>query len=197
MKISCLTRRKNTAFTLVEILVVVAIISLLASMIIYNLVPTRDKAKNARITGDLLEYAKALELYRATNNHFPIATNLSCLGQGYTSTCGSGAGVADNPSLNTALKTYFSGSTLPPLGGNLSVNMDATTHWTGASYVSDASGASITITTMLQGDTACPRPPNLDSITRNVHPSGNIVYTSCVYSSAANPDNNVGGVGTN
>ena len=68
------TRRRRTAaklrrgFTLVEMLVVVAIISLLAAIVIPNYLHSREVSAVATSKGDLKQVSTALELYRNDNN---------------------------------------------------------------------------------------------------------------------------------
>lgn len=58
-------------FTLVEILVVVVIIGLLATVILTSLVEARSKARDARRKGDIHNLITALEVYRNNNVTFP------------------------------------------------------------------------------------------------------------------------------
>jgi len=63
-------------FTLVELLVVVAIIGLLASVVLTSLGLVRVKARDTRRSSDLKNFQTALELYATSNYHYPY-TNCS------------------------------------------------------------------------------------------------------------------------
>lgn len=59
------------AFTLVELLVVMAIISLLASLVLSSLAGARMKANDTKIAEDLRQVRKSIEIYYNDNNSFP------------------------------------------------------------------------------------------------------------------------------
>ena len=64
----------KSGFTLIEILVVLSIISLLSSIVLASVQTARNKA---RITADaqtLIQLSKALELYKAQNDNYPLFT---------------------------------------------------------------------------------------------------------------------------
>ncbi len=58
-------------FTLIEILVVIAIIGILSSVVLASLATSRAKARDARRIADLEEVKKALELYYDSNGAYP------------------------------------------------------------------------------------------------------------------------------
>lgn len=59
------------AFTLVELLVVMAIISLLASLVLSSLAGARMQANDTKIAEDLRQVRKSIEIYYNDNNSFP------------------------------------------------------------------------------------------------------------------------------
>ncbi|WP_416208538.1 type II secretion system protein [Fodinibius sp.] len=63
----------HKGFTLVEILVVVGILGLLASVVYANLGGARQSANDARRISDVTSISDALELYYARNRKFPGA----------------------------------------------------------------------------------------------------------------------------
>ncbi len=68
-------KNKNLGFTLIEILVVVAIIALLSSIALIGLMSAREKSRNVKRLGDMTQMNTALELYNAQNKGYPPAVN--------------------------------------------------------------------------------------------------------------------------
>lgn len=80
-------------FTLLELIIVVAIISIIAAIVLVSIGESREKAKNAAIISGVQEFQKALELYRAQFHRYPSPNQndtlvdrrrIYCVGQGYT-----------------------------------------------------------------------------------------------------------------
>ena len=63
--------RLNTAFTLIELLIVVAIIAILAAIAVPNFLEAQIRAKVARCKSDMRVIATALETYHVDNNRYP------------------------------------------------------------------------------------------------------------------------------
>lgn len=61
-------------FTLIELMIVVAIIAILAGILIPNFVNARSQAQTAACESNLRSIATALELYYADNQIYPTAT---------------------------------------------------------------------------------------------------------------------------
>lgn len=66
---------RSKGFTLVELLVVISIIAILASVVTVNVSSSRQKARDAKRTADLLAVQSALELYYADNKSYPSAAD--------------------------------------------------------------------------------------------------------------------------
>ena len=64
-------RNATSSFTLIELLIVVAIIAILAAIAVPNLLDAQVRAKVSRAKADMRTIATALEVYRADNNAYP------------------------------------------------------------------------------------------------------------------------------
>jgi len=67
-------RRTGRGFTLIELLVVIAIIGVLASLVLVSLSNARAKARDTRRQSNIIEIAKALELYNLNNGKYPTCS---------------------------------------------------------------------------------------------------------------------------
>lgn len=70
---------KNKGFSLTEIMVVVVIIGILASIITINLTSAKVKGRDAKRQSDMDGMASSLEIYYAQNKTYPIASNWDVL----------------------------------------------------------------------------------------------------------------------
>lgn len=68
---SHLHRTNRQAFTLVEIIIVLVIISLLAALAIYNLTGITEQGEDLKVNADVKTYEMALKLYRANSGRYP------------------------------------------------------------------------------------------------------------------------------
>jgi prepilin-type N-terminal cleavage/methylation domain-containing protein len=59
------------AFTLIELLIVVAIIAILAAIAVPNFLEAQTRAKVSRVKADMRSCATALESYAVDDNHYP------------------------------------------------------------------------------------------------------------------------------
>lgn len=64
-------RARHSAFTLIELLIVVAIIAILASIAVSNFLEAQVRSKVSRAQSDLRTIATALESYRVDTNKYP------------------------------------------------------------------------------------------------------------------------------
>ncbi len=64
-------RPDEDGFTLVELMVVIVIIGLLATIVVINVLPSGDKAKQVRAKADISTIEGALETYRLQLDRYP------------------------------------------------------------------------------------------------------------------------------
>ena len=66
-------RRRNEGFTLVELMVVLVIIALLATIVIINVMPAADRAAVTKAHADIATLEQAIEMYRLDNQRYPTS----------------------------------------------------------------------------------------------------------------------------
>ncbi|WP_257254466.1 MULTISPECIES: type II secretion system major pseudopilin GspG [unclassified Endozoicomonas] len=64
-------RQKQQGFTLIEIMVVIVILGVLASMVAPNVLGNKKKADQQKAVSDIVTLENALDMYKLDNNHFP------------------------------------------------------------------------------------------------------------------------------
>jgi general secretion pathway protein G len=67
-------RRNEEGFTLVELMVVIVIIGLLATIVALNVLPSGDKARVEKAKADIAQIEGGLELYRLQMSVYPNTT---------------------------------------------------------------------------------------------------------------------------
>jgi len=114
-------RKRGRGFTIVELLIVIVVIAILASITTMAYAGVRQRAANASSTTTIGSYVKALGLYKADKGVYPedgTTTDVyRCLGENYPSGCGSigattgcGLGTISNSAsatFNNALRPYM------------------------------------------------------------------------------------------
>ncbi len=110
-KNSIYTRSLTTiqrGFTLVELLIVIAIIGILSTLLMANFIGIRQRARDAQRKSDVRQIQSALELYRADNGSYPAPAGSN----GLTTNC-------PNPAAFTANgTTYMAQIPCDPLGAS-------------------------------------------------------------------------------
>lgn len=64
-------RRREEGFTLVELMVVIVIIGLLATVVMTNVLPSQDRAMATKARADIATLEQAMEMYRLDNLSYP------------------------------------------------------------------------------------------------------------------------------
>lgn len=62
---------RANGFTLVELMVVIVIIGLLATVVMINVLPSQDKAMVTKARADIATLSQAMEMYRLDNMRYP------------------------------------------------------------------------------------------------------------------------------
>ncbi|MCA1661154.1 MAG: type II secretion system major pseudopilin GspG [Novosphingobium sp.] len=63
--------QRRNGFSLVELMVVIFIIGLLATVVLINVLPSQDKAMRVKAQGDIATLSQAMEMYRLDNLTYP------------------------------------------------------------------------------------------------------------------------------
>lgn len=80
-------------FSLVELLVVIVIIGLLATVVMINVLPSQDKAMQGKAKADIATLSQAIEMYRLNTLRYPSASEgLNALLGGTSATPGATGG---------------------------------------------------------------------------------------------------------
>lgn len=134
------------AFTLIELLIVIAIIGIISSLLISNYIGVRQRARDTQRKSDLKQIQSALEIYRADNGSYP--GTLPTTGSPAYLNCAVGTGITGgtptvtymqqipcDPSSNGVYRYYYSYisstdtySLIACLENSNDSNKDTTTH---------------------------------------------------------------------
>lgn len=68
-------RQSERGFTLVELMVVIVIIGLLATVVMVNVMPSQDKAMATKAKADIATLEQAMEMYRLDNLTYPSGSD--------------------------------------------------------------------------------------------------------------------------
>jgi general secretion pathway protein G len=71
---------KSKAFTLIELLIVVAIIAILAAIAVPNFLEAQTRSKVSRVKADFRSVATAIESYRVDENQYPHSCDIKGTG---------------------------------------------------------------------------------------------------------------------
>ncbi|PSW13119.1 type II secretion system protein GspG [Photobacterium sanctipauli] len=66
-----LMQRKQRGFTLLEVMVVIVILGVLASLVVPNLLGNKEKADQQKVVTDITALEQALDMYKLDNSVYP------------------------------------------------------------------------------------------------------------------------------
>ena len=70
-------KRKQSGFTIVELLIVIIVIGILAALVLVTFTGVQQKARNTERVTDVKAVASHLEVYNAQSGYYPTVTNLN------------------------------------------------------------------------------------------------------------------------
>lgn len=76
-------KKTNEGFTLIELIVVIAIIAVLTGLVSFNFQQARMKARDISRKSDLKQIANALEAYKNDNQAYPADAKAELVSSGY------------------------------------------------------------------------------------------------------------------
>jgi prepilin-type N-terminal cleavage/methylation domain-containing protein len=143
---------KNQAFTIVELLIVIIVIAILATITIVSYRGITKSAYNTQVVSGVKSYYEALTTYNLVKHKYPATQRevdgehiaMTCLGQGYKDgTCGSVTGVQvyEDPLFNSQMLDFLKSATSPVSSVMLPVPGES---YVGAVYGIDTTSASST-----------------------------------------------------
>jgi len=112
--------KQRKGFTLIELMIVIAIIIILAAIAIPNYLRMTDRARRSRVAGDFASTATALEAFSVDWGKYPVAV---------------GAQLIMKPELNTAVEAELGGLNAAPATVNLSTLYTLTGEKGGIDYI--------------------------------------------------------------
>ena len=165
-------------FTIVELLIVIVVIAILASISIVAYNGIQQRANNAKTVKAVEAYAKAIGMYKIDNGSHPDA--VSCLGVGYSGgVCrnDSSAWAENGNNFNTViLAPYFKGSAptpaLVPSAYNASLTITGAFYtYNSAAYNPSGGGVGV----IILGTTDCPPISGTTYTTKTATTDGNVL----------------------
>ncbi|MEP7204877.1 MAG: type II secretion system protein [Candidatus Saccharibacteria bacterium] len=151
-------RKRLPGFTIVELLIVIVVIGILATITLVTYNGIQAKAENTKTSTSVMSYSRVVQSYAALNGVYPIA-NWACLGPSgtrcgnmidSTGACNGAGGAMYQAAFDTALKTIAS-SISPP--STQSMNCGGKNY--GGAWFYSLNGNSGTIMYYLKGDQGC------------------------------------------
>jgi prepilin-type N-terminal cleavage/methylation domain-containing protein len=153
-------KQKQSAFTIVELLIVIVVVAILATVSVVSYGGIQNRAENAARINEVQQAIKLLSAYKTINGSYPSTTTLGsivCLGKGYSDQTGDGVpdciywlsgGFSSDTAFNSALETVGS----LPVGSRKPIYIEYYDDYrTGPAYASSVQEVLYTLT----GD-SCP-----------------------------------------
>lgn len=173
-------KKTTSGFTIVELLIVIVVIAILATISIVAYNGIQERAKNVKTVSVVTQWVKALQMYKADNGSYPTAGG--CLGSGYgmgfSGNDASGghcrsdnasAHTTMNPSFITLMNTYIGGNPTP----SFVTAGSASFPWFRGAYYYPVPNAERVDFVMAGSSTPCPAVAGLNIISNPSYPATN------------------------
>ena len=154
-----ITKKPNSTdhekgFTLVELLIVIAIVGILGSIVLVTLSDSREKGRNAARITQIQEYRKAFELYYSDFGYYPrvegSASAIMCLGDYGDDACWlNGTSVNELSAIAEALNPNYMRNL--PAGEAVNFGQSGSNYYEGMTYQYQNYGAGYTIQYFMEG----------------------------------------------
>lgn len=140
---------QSRGFTLIEILVVIAIIGVLSSVVLSSLNSARERSHNTAYITQIREYQKALALHFSVNGSYPGSGSWGCIGTGFPGgICWDSSGYNESNSTSVAFR-----AAVGPYIDETQIPGPADRTY-GPMYRTNGSGYDLIV--MLEGEVTCP-----------------------------------------
>ena len=165
-----MTSQRRTAFTLIELLIVMAIIIVLAGLILATSGYVQDKGKRSRAEAEIAAMSAALESYKADNGVYPRNTATDALD----------ARLADNPSAYGTASVFLYDSLAGANGGSRTPTADSKSYFTFKPNMLSPSDQTATVTAIRDpfGNSYGYSTANQDSPTKGFNPTFDLWSTA-------------------
>jgi prepilin-type N-terminal cleavage/methylation domain-containing protein len=162
--------KKQTGFTIVELLIVIVVIGILAAISIVAYTGVQNRAKNAQVLSGMNTYIKALATYTSDKNVYPVpAGYIACFGS--VNNCNPGANATYTAQLAAELLPYLSNASTLLGGAGSLINYTS-------NYSMPDGGAAFTgmyIYFLQYGTSNCPSPAGLRPMWSSVSGTNDVV----------------------
>ena len=147
--------KKQTGFTIVELLIVIVVIGILAAIVISAYGGVQQRAQNLQTQTVVKDYYKAFVAYAIDHGSYPNETSTYCLGEGYTCT---GIG-SPSTAANDLIRPYMSNANPLPMPYPKPITYYGLRAGAVYSYIATATLDGVTypwgMNFILQGDVSC------------------------------------------
>jgi len=179
-------RKTTSGFTIVELLIVIVVIGILATVTVVAYNGIRTRAENNKTIAAAQAWYKAFKLYETDNGELPHTAYDSCLGEDYvwdydgatsgTNQCryATTSYYIKKINIQNVLKQYLGNGAVPTPSMQV---IGGATNWSrGLLYIAPAVGGSFTLMMVIANESTCPTVAGQTAITSAVTGGVNCNY---------------------